>query len=1264
MRKQNLFGICMPLFLVLLMLPVHAVTTKETISKWFTLSATTPGVLDYLVFFTLFMALCWFGLSKLGSDDGKDRGALIALSAALALALTIGLIVGGKMTLAKMLHFSYIFLYILFLVLLFKIFESLFGASKDDAPFWKKLLAFLLAALLAGLILVMLSQYFCGLSADSVWCKACGGGKDVSGNSCGLFQDCTPCSTKNCEDPAVSCSISSNQLIVQPGESATLQFEAKGKYTKTRLNGVNISSGSSLAVTPTKTTTYVGEVESAKGVISCMLTITVMGDPAKAPTCTMTATPAKVRPNEKSRVRIEMFGGASEIYYQNTYVRNKYYWDESPLKTTTFTGKVKNAFGENTCSVQVIVDDSLPPAGICKVEPAWWGFPVHIGGFCSNFPWMILFIFWPIWIYRRVRRRNRARTLQEHRSEDLDTFDEILLFITQAEEQKKKTVQKIKEIQEQIRKLSAEEKLLFQEKVRDIAYLHDPSSPEAQAYFTASEKINDIIKAYLELLALLLELEEYELTLQKILPLLREKLVICRMTEEQSELLNRLIVLLLEDIRRILELTILIEEGIEQHTLEGGWLGSGIWAVLGMKHREKKTGKVYAQYDTWWKKFNAPVGLRHNWRSRGTRIFFEHKDKEATSDTFEPRPGVLKLSLFELSPDEKKKLESKKAGFILRMKGALSRRWPSGRIELFDEVRKVSQHLFEKIAEDSIALDTLFETMSNQSAHLAQLRKVLEESRKRQLLKVSIVTPRDVILTKQEFENMLSSRVDFVAQIVGGCPPLTYAWGIGAEIKLLSPTKTVESVGAPEFIVEKFTGGFSQLLPDPAVLESGKYYRKEGSSLVLPLFITVRDRIDQQAQSIITIRIKDSPKEYNVISGTVIDKETKKPVAGAQVWVTHVREDNKYTERDKVKVVTTHTDGTFAISGIFHERILVYAELDYRKGHHMLMHGSPKRFIEFKELGLREDNVVVPLEMKRTKVTIPKSPKIQLIIDNKTLFTDWINQYAKSGPVWSSVGARAFIKELQQQALRTQATSNNAETTTRPTVPLFRYVYGNGAVLDGKRLGHVSKNRSLPLGERTKGYTEDRFMDQILRGYGQAALNIAQDCEKKAEFFRDLLEICEQSIIACNNLRSGYPQFIGELDKICSFFIALKTYITSQKLEQFFSDHAALARSNLSSGENYLKARKALADIMVRWRERNDLDWDQQGIEMENACNAILIQTIQDLLLGSVVALTGFIDLFNQQRTVYQQTEQRLKDEGVHIELLSFDHIKGKGVKK
>lgn len=123
-----------------------------------------PGLIDYLVYFTLFTALAYLGFSRWFSGGegaargagGGERAAVIALSAALGVALTVAIVNGAGFNLARLAPVAVMIIGFLMFIGFVALFRSIFGKGV-----WRTILAIILALLVTFLIIYFAKAMIC-----------------------------------------------------------------------------------------------------------------------------------------------------------------------------------------------------------------------------------------------------------------------------------------------------------------------------------------------------------------------------------------------------------------------------------------------------------------------------------------------------------------------------------------------------------------------------------------------------------------------------------------------------------------------------------------------------------------------------------------------------------------------------------------------------------------------------------------------------------------------------------------------------------------------------------------------------------------------------------------------------------------------------------------------------------------------------------------------------------------------------------------------
>ncbi|MFQ5474662.1 MAG: hypothetical protein ACE5DM_02395 [Candidatus Nanoarchaeia archaeon] len=116
----------------------------------FSFNASSPGFVDFLLFFVIFMSLTWIGLSKwFEGGGGASKGGVIGLAVGMSLGLSAALVYGAKWGIAKLLPFAFIFLGVILFIALYALMNRMIGGDSTG----RKIFAFIIAAILTVLVL-------------------------------------------------------------------------------------------------------------------------------------------------------------------------------------------------------------------------------------------------------------------------------------------------------------------------------------------------------------------------------------------------------------------------------------------------------------------------------------------------------------------------------------------------------------------------------------------------------------------------------------------------------------------------------------------------------------------------------------------------------------------------------------------------------------------------------------------------------------------------------------------------------------------------------------------------------------------------------------------------------------------------------------------------------------------------------------------------------------------------------------------------------
>ncbi len=114
-----------------------------------------PTVIDFFLFAIIFITLCYMGFSKVFKDA---KNASVVLSIALGLALSIGLVYGGKFTLKKLLPFAGVILFLLIFLGIFAMLKK-FIFTKDTIM--SKILSAVVAVIVSIALIALMWNMLC-----------------------------------------------------------------------------------------------------------------------------------------------------------------------------------------------------------------------------------------------------------------------------------------------------------------------------------------------------------------------------------------------------------------------------------------------------------------------------------------------------------------------------------------------------------------------------------------------------------------------------------------------------------------------------------------------------------------------------------------------------------------------------------------------------------------------------------------------------------------------------------------------------------------------------------------------------------------------------------------------------------------------------------------------------------------------------------------------------------------------------------------------
>ncbi|MBI4738705.1 hypothetical protein HY772_03960 [Candidatus Woesearchaeota archaeon] len=126
---------------------------SESVSSQFTAEA--PGMFDFILFAVMFFALCWIGFQRWFESA---RGAVIALSVTLAIALSAALVFGGRIGVKKLLPFASLLVFLLVIAGLAFILQRLVFRSETALS---RIMSFAIAIILAALIMGLSLSSLC-----------------------------------------------------------------------------------------------------------------------------------------------------------------------------------------------------------------------------------------------------------------------------------------------------------------------------------------------------------------------------------------------------------------------------------------------------------------------------------------------------------------------------------------------------------------------------------------------------------------------------------------------------------------------------------------------------------------------------------------------------------------------------------------------------------------------------------------------------------------------------------------------------------------------------------------------------------------------------------------------------------------------------------------------------------------------------------------------------------------------------------------------
>ncbi|NQU78654.1 hypothetical protein HQ545_02705 [Candidatus Woesearchaeota archaeon] len=146
-----------------------------------------PSLIDFVIFSAIFIALCYIGFSKVFTDA---KNAVTVLSISVGLALSIGLVFGGQITLKKLMPFAGIILFLIIIVLIYALMKR-FVFSSDTAG--SKILSAVIAIVVSILILILAWNMICANERceGNPFARISLGSNSIIGRIIGGFDDLT-----------------------------------------------------------------------------------------------------------------------------------------------------------------------------------------------------------------------------------------------------------------------------------------------------------------------------------------------------------------------------------------------------------------------------------------------------------------------------------------------------------------------------------------------------------------------------------------------------------------------------------------------------------------------------------------------------------------------------------------------------------------------------------------------------------------------------------------------------------------------------------------------------------------------------------------------------------------------------------------------------------------------------------------------------------------------------------------------------------------
>ncbi len=161
--------------------------------------------------------------------------------------------------------------------------------------------------------------------------------------------------------PPPACELSAEPKEIWQGQSATLTLKASGNVKSSVVDGTAMGpAGGTKTVTPSDTTTYVGQCSGPGG--STISTATVAVAPPAAPTCELTAEPKEVAEGQSATLRLKTAGKVKSALLDGTEVAPAGYSKTvTPKITTLYNAQLSGPGGSSICTATVLVTPPPPP---------------------------------------------------------------------------------------------------------------------------------------------------------------------------------------------------------------------------------------------------------------------------------------------------------------------------------------------------------------------------------------------------------------------------------------------------------------------------------------------------------------------------------------------------------------------------------------------------------------------------------------------------------------------------------------------------------------------------------------------------------------------------------------------------------------------------------------------------------------------------------------------------------------------------------------